>query len=384
MRDAGDRTRRRRVAVVVAGSVVIGVVGALLVGRIGRDRTAPEPLRTPATADAALPRSPAETPSLTLPAAGDLGRWLVGSELAFGSPPAERAALADVYEAQVEVADALHRTAYDRGSGQPAADVVVLALDGSSFTRDEQVDAYVRSVVVALGEPGAADGAAALEEGEFSGYRAWALGSAAALRDGGLAVVVTGPAARGVIGTMAAAVAAGEVGSSVPFTPLLPADPATVFVELAGSVFAPLPADAAAPGDGSLLAPPTDVDEPLDRAGAATELPSVPAVEGVTGFPAVRVVGIGGEWRGVVHAFGVDVATVPSAEAADAAIARSFPAASASVVAGHPVWAEAIDEGRWTARRVVRIGAVVAVIAGDDATTIDAVVAEWLTALAGR
>jgi hypothetical protein len=311
-------------------------------------------------------RNPGVVP--TLPGGVDLtpldpASVLVGAELAFGSPlPSEQAA-ADAYTEDPEVTAALARRAYMTVDGRRLAHVVVLRLDGTQLFDDSVLRAFEAGAVSALGGAPAAE----VQLAGRTVLRAGAAGGPAAIafREGDLLTLVTGaaPDVELVVTRQLEAVARGEVGSATPATPLVPAHPDAAFVAVPTVAFAPFP-------------PPED-EEP----------PPMPPLSGTTGATG-RYGVVAGERRTIAWAYGVDLASHPTAESLEPALA-----ALASHVAGGAVsspvetidrvvhTASIQDEDVRRAASVFRHGGLVLVVEGADAAQVEAVVTAWIAAL---
>ena len=289
---------------------------------------------------------------------------LVGRALAFGRPlPSEEAAAAALTE-DPEVVSVVVRRVYGVVTARLVARVMVLSLDGPEIFDEGVLDGFVRGVV-------GASGGGPVEEvmvGSRSTLRSVGEAMAArGFRDGDLLVVVTAPDAADaalVVERQIAARAAGAPGSLEPQTPMLPLPIGAPFVEVPTVTFEPVP-------------PPEE--EPL---------PSVPALAGATAVEG-RYGVVGGERRTIVWSFTVDAATYPWAEGLESAMAAlvSTRAGGSGVLP-----TEVIDrvvlaadaapgvEGALSAR-VFRHGALVLLVEGSDPLQVDAVVADWISAL---
>ena len=320
--------------------------------------TAPAP-----TASDALPIDDAESEPIELATGGPLTDWFVGDGWRFGTSPPSRATLAIAFSSQREIAAAKHRVAYDAATAEETGDVFVIKLNDAFFTLERQVDVYLEAVLRFR----------ASSEGEsvmLGPYPAWIGQDIASYRDGGVAVIVDGPGAADVIADMAKARAGGDIGPAVGSTPLRSIDAESVFVRLTGSRFVTLDAEP----DGATAT--TKGTQPVKR-------PKLPAIAGSVGFPVTRLIGIGNDERGVAYSVEFDPEVAGSAEALDAILDR---AADAAGVAAAPI---VIGDVRIRVvvtplgpLRVFRSHNVGVFAFGDDETTLQSIVAEWVGVLA--
>lgn len=291
----------------------------------------------------------------------DPATTLVGEELSFGSPLPSEEAAADAYTSDPEVSSALVRRVYGAVDGRHLADVTVLALNGAELFDESVVDAFVEGAVAA-----ASGGRAA--KADLRGrqvVRAADVGSGVAVgfREANLLTIVKGAAADVdlVVIRQLVARSRGEVGSSVPVTPLVPTPVDAAFVAVPTVTFAPIP--------------PVE-DEPAPEAPA---LAGATAVQGRYGV-------VAGERRTLVWAFTVDPAAYPSAEALAPAMealasARAGGVAAQAVELGDRVVYAATGEPGSPGAEVFRHRGLVLVVEGVQPDQLDAVTTAWIAAL---
>ena len=291
---------------------------------------------------------------------------LVADGLTFGQPlPSEQAA-ADAFADGPEVTEAAARRVLSAATTRLVARVIVLTLDGSEFFDAGSLDGFVSGLIESYG-------GGPIEEvvvGPQRTFRSVGVDTTAqGFVLGNLLVLVTAPVgadAALVVERQVAARAAGIVGTTVPFTPMLPLPIEAPFVAVPSVSF-------------QAIAPP-EIEVP----------PTPPEVAGATGVLG-RYGVVAGERRTVVWSVTVDPVRYPTAEALDpvmaslAATRAGGAAAAVTEVLDRVVWAADAAPGVKGARaaRVFRYGSLVVLVEGTDPVQVDAVVGDWISTLAG-
>jgi hypothetical protein len=239
-----------------------------------------------------------------------------------------------------------------------SVDVVVAAFAGSEFTHGSQLDDYLQAIVEAFAgrRPTVT---------RIAGLPGAATGTIAAVRDGSIAVIAEGIDAPTVLEALVQAHLA-SVSAPVPAAPapLVGFDQNAVYLALGSADFALFPES-----------DPDDVD--------TFEGPSLPAMPPLSSFPSGRLIGVGPERRGVAYSMLVDPAAVPTVAARTSAlleVGRSFDVgATASEAPSRTVITATRADGPV---RMFGVGVVLVVVIGDDPEVLDAIVDEWVRALA--
>lgn len=295
----------------------------------------------------------------------DLRAVLVAEGLSFGQAlPSEQAA-ADAFTEDTEVVSAVARHVLSVASKRLVARVVVLELDGPEIFDVGVLDGFVRGVIGAYGDGPVEE----VEMGAQMTFRSVGEASTAhGFRLGNLLVVVLAPVSEDatlVVERQVSARAAGGLGAADPATPMYVRSADAAFVAVPTVSFLPIP-------------PPEDEPPPAP--------PSFPGATGMQGRYGV----VAGERRTVAWSFTVDPGTYPSAERLEPAIAALVTARAGGTVAKIT---EVLDrvvlaadaapgvEGALAAR-AFRHGALVVLVEGRDAAQLDAVVSDWISALA--